>query len=185
MMLDILEAIADSLSFDRGDSVAVGWVKDSCGRCEHCLVGHNAHCRIMAEYRSYLFTDHNQSTLSSHSIWPEHNLHKLPDDIDSVHAGPLACAGMTVFKVLIEYGVLPTDTVGVVGIGGLGHLAIQFAHHWGCKVVVVSSNENKREEAMKLGADEFYTPDQIKKDGTKEILDSLIVASRRLPGYDL
>ena len=72
-------------------------------------------------------------------------------------ASALTCGGATMFNVLDTRGVKPTQRVGVVGIGGPGHLAIQFAAKWGCKVVASSAFADKRDEAMKFGAKEFYT----------------------------
>jgi alcohol/geraniol dehydrogenase (NADP+) len=76
----------------------------------------------------------------------------LPDALDISSAGPLLCGGITVFAPFATYGVKPTDRVGVVGIGGLGHLALQFANAWGCEVTAFSSNPSKMEEVRKFGA---------------------------------
>ncbi len=76
----------------------------------------------------------------------------LPDAIDLAKAGPLLCGGITVFNPIILAGVKPTDTVGVIGIGGLGHMALKFLKHWGCEVVAFSSNPAKKEEILKMGA---------------------------------
>jgi len=67
-------------------------------------------------------------------------------------AGPLLCGGITVFNPIILAGVKPTDKVGVIGIGGLGHMAIKFLKHWGCEVVAFSSNPSKKEEILAMGA---------------------------------
>jgi len=80
----------------------------------------------------------------------------IPDGYDSADAAPLMCAGATVWTCLTEYGVRPTDRVGVMGIGGLGHLAIKLASAMGCHVVVFSSSEAKREEAFSFGASEYH-----------------------------
>jgi D-arabinose 1-dehydrogenase-like Zn-dependent alcohol dehydrogenase len=79
------------------------------------------------------------------------------------HAGPLMCGGATVFETLNRYGVLPTERVGIVGIGGLGHLAIQMAAKMGCEVVVFSGSDSKKEEALSLGATEFYATKGVDK----------------------
>lgn len=76
----------------------------------------------------------------------------LPDAIDMSKAGPLLCGGITVFNPIILANVKPTDTVGVIGIGGLGHMALKFLKHWGCEVIAFSSNPNKKEEILKMGA---------------------------------
>lgn len=81
---------------------------------------------------------------------------KLPHGLEPKHAAPLMCAGATVWTALTEYGIKPGDRVGIQGIGGLGHLAIQFASRLGCRVVVLSSSGTKREEATKPGATDFH-----------------------------
>jgi alcohol/geraniol dehydrogenase (NADP+) len=76
----------------------------------------------------------------------------LPDAIHSEHAGPLMCAGATVFTPILQYGVRSTDRVAVVGVGGLGHLAVPYLAKWGCDVTAVSSSRDKEEHARGLGA---------------------------------
>ncbi len=76
----------------------------------------------------------------------------LPDGIDLKKAGPLLGGGITVFNPIILSGVKPTDRVGVIGIGGLGHMALKFLKHWGCEVVAFSSNPNKKEGILAMGA---------------------------------
>ena len=76
----------------------------------------------------------------------------LPDDLTAEGAGPLFCGGITVFNPLVQFGVKPTDRVGVLGIGGLGHLALQFCRAWGCEVTAFTSSPDKAEEARSFGA---------------------------------
>lgn len=83
-------------------------------------------------------------------------MYPIPEGYDSAHAAPLMCAGATVWTVLSKYGVAPRDRVAVMGIGGLGHLAIKLAAAMGCHVVVLSSSESKRQEAMEYGASEYH-----------------------------
>ena len=80
----------------------------------------------------------------------------LPDEIASEHAGPLMCAGATVFTPILQYGVRPTDRVAVVGVGGLGHLAVQYLAKWGCDVTAVSSSRDKEAHARQLGASALH-----------------------------
>jgi uncharacterized zinc-type alcohol dehydrogenase-like protein len=77
---------------------------------------------------------------------------KLPDSIDKESAGPLFCGGITVFNPLVQFDIKPTDKVGVIGIGGLGHMALQFLNVWGCEVTAFTSSEKKKTEALELGA---------------------------------
>lgn len=97
------------------------------------------------------------------------------------------CGGITVFAPLVQYGAKPSDTVGVVGLGGLGHLAVQFASAMGCEVVVFSQTDSKKEDALKLGASRFVTT-QGKKDLTSEVpqeITQLIVTTSEMPDWDL
>src|ERR1700712_3046654 len=100
--------------------------------------------------------DLDQGSFGSHVVWDADMLAKIPNNIELKHAAPLMCAGATVWTALTMYGLKPGDRVGVQGIGGLGHLAIQFAAKLGCEVVVLSSSDSKREEAMRLGATDFF-----------------------------
>ena len=111
---------------------------------------------------SLLRDDRDEGSFGTHVTWDADALHVLPDNLRSEYAGPLMCGGATVWGALSFYNVRSTDRVGVVGIGGLGHLAIQFAAKMGCEVVAFSGTESKREEAMKFGATEFYATKGLK-----------------------
>ncbi|MBA4275000.1 MAG: alcohol dehydrogenase, partial [Alphaproteobacteria bacterium] len=76
----------------------------------------------------------------------------LPDSLDAEKAGPLFCGGATVFNPIMQHNIRPTDRVGVIGIGGLGHLALQFLNKWGCEVTAFTSSPAKSQEAIQLGA---------------------------------
>ena len=89
-------------------------------------------------------------------VWDANCVLPIPDGYDSADAAPMMCAGATVWTVLSEYGVKPTDRVAIMGVGGLGHLAIKLASAMGCYVVVLSSSEAKREEALSFGASEYH-----------------------------
>ncbi len=110
-------------------------------------------------------------------------LSRIPDAIELQHAAPLMCAGATVWTALTNYGLKPGDRVGVQGIGGLGHLAIQFAAKLGCQVTVLSSSESKKDEAIQLGATDFY----VMKDGleipAKERINHLLICGSGNPDY--
>ncbi len=130
-----------------GQRVGVGWNADSCMHCHECITGNNNLCLEAAPTivgRHGGFADR----IRAHWLWAI----PLPDALDSSSAGPLLCGGITVFAPLITFGVKPTDRVGVVGIGGLGHLALQFANAWGCEVTAFTSNPSKADEARKFGA---------------------------------
>ena len=130
-----------------GQRVGVGWNADSCMHCHECTTGNNNLCLEAAPTivgRHGGFADR----IRAHWLWAI----PLPDALDSSSAGPLLCGGITVFAPLVTFGVKPTDRVGVVGIGGLGHLALQFANAWGCEVTAFTSNPSKADEARKFGA---------------------------------
>ena len=130
-----------------GDKVGIGWYSASCTYCEHCLAGHQNYCVTREQTivgRHGGFADR----VRCHWTWAT----PLPEGLDVQTAGPLFCGGITVFGPMSEFGVKPTDRVGVVGIGGLGHLALQFANAFGCEVTAFSSNPAKHDEARKLGA---------------------------------
>lgn len=96
------------------------------------------------------------------------------------------CAGQTVFVPFDRANIRPWETVGIVGIGGLGHLAIQFAAKMGCRVVVFSSSENKRNEAIQLGATEFYTAADLKGENMPQgFVNHLLVTTSQLPDWSL
>jgi D-arabinose 1-dehydrogenase-like Zn-dependent alcohol dehydrogenase len=116
-------------------------------------IGWDQYCENKREYGSH---DHDLGSFSEGVVWDAGCVVPIPDGYDSADAAPLMCAGGTVWTVLSEYGVRSTDRVGIMGIGGLGHLAIKLAAAMGCHVVVFSSSEAKREEAFSFGASEYH-----------------------------
>ena len=111
----------------------------------------------------YGVSELDQGSIATAGIWREAFLFKIPDNMTDEVAAPLMCGGATVFTALTQYQIKPTDRVGIVGIGGLGHLAIQFAAKMGCEVTVFSGTDSKKEEAQRLGASSFYATKDVKK----------------------
>jgi uncharacterized zinc-type alcohol dehydrogenase-like protein len=119
-------------------------------RCEWCLNGYENLCRSKVltcvrrhgGFADFVRTD-SRFTFS------------IPESLGSAGAAPLLCAGVTVYAPMRRYGVRPHHHVGVVGIGGLGHLALQFAHAMGCEVTAFSTNPEKKDDAAAFGADHF------------------------------
>lgn len=130
-----------------GQRVGLGWFSGSCMHCGACLGGDQHLCAKTQETivgRHGGFADR----VRAHWGWA----FPLPAGLDANAAGPLFCGGITVFNPILLAGVKPTDRVGVVGIGGLGHLALKFLRAWGCEVTAFTSSEAKRAEALALGA---------------------------------
>src|SRR5581483_4968803 len=130
-----------------GERVGVGWTAASCLHCRPCLSGNQHLCaRAVATIAGHrgAFAERVRAQWT----WAV----PLPEGLDAASAGPLLCGGVTVFSPLVTFGVKGTDRVGVVGIGGLGHLAVKFARAWGCEVVAFTSSDSKREEARGFGA---------------------------------
>lgn len=134
-----------------GQTVGLGWYADYCETCEQCLNGDENICSDLIPTivgRHGGFADKVRA--NANSVIP------LPDSIDLMSAGPLLCGGLTVFNPLIQFDIKPTDKVAVIGIGGLGHLALQFLKAWGCEVTAFTS-QTKLQEALTMGA--HYTVD--------------------------
>jgi uncharacterized zinc-type alcohol dehydrogenase-like protein len=130
-----------------GQRVGIGWTARSCMHCRPCLSGEQNLCgELVATIGGHHggFAD----TVRAHWAWPV----LLPEGIDLASAGPLLCGGITVLKPFLEYDIPPTARVGVVGIGGLGHMAVKFAAAWGCEVTAFTSTAAKADESRGFGA---------------------------------
>ena len=130
-----------------GDRVGLGWFSKSCMLCRQCLGGDHNLCATAEQTivgRHGGFAD----TVRASAEWAV----PVPAGVDPAKAGPLFCGGLTVFNPLVQFDVRPTHRVGVVGIGGLGHMAVQFAAKWGCEVFAFSSSAGKADEVKRLGA---------------------------------
>jgi alcohol/geraniol dehydrogenase (NADP+) len=133
-----------------GERVGVGWNNGSCMTCEWCLSGNHNLCSsaiptVLGRYGGF------SERVRAEAVW----VIPIPEKLSPEAAGPLLCGGVTVFNPIIQFNVKPTDRVGVIGIGGLGHMALRFLDAWGCEVTAFSSNPAKENEAKQLGADHF------------------------------
>ena len=145
-----------------GQRVGIGWNSHSCMTCANCMSGDHNLCfdrqAIVAVGRHGGFAD--RVRVDAARAIP------IPELMNPEKAGPFLCAGITVFNPIEQFNVKPTDRVGVIGIGGLGHLAVQFLNAWGCEVTAFSSHPDKEAEARELGADNFINsrdPEILKK----------------------
>ena len=143
-------ALVDRLQV--GQRVGVGALCGSCMHCEWCEGGKQHVCSQVA---GTVMGQHKGGFGSIVRVNNWQFAHPIPEEIASEHAGPLLCAGTTVFTPLLRYNVRPTDRVAVVGIGGLGHLAVQYLAKWGCQVTAISSSHDKDEQAHTFGAKHF------------------------------
>ena len=130
-----------------GMTVGLGWHCGYCGSCPSCGTGDHNLC---AEAESTIVSHHGGFADKVRAEAASVVL--IPEGMDLESAGPLFCAGITVFNPLVQFDVKATDKVAVIGIGGLGHLALQFLNAWGCEVTAFTSSDAKREEALRLGA---------------------------------
>jgi D-arabinose 1-dehydrogenase-like Zn-dependent alcohol dehydrogenase len=131
----------------------------------------------------YGYADLDQGSFAKYAIWKADYVFAIPSSLAREHAAPLMCGGATVFNALQSFGAKSTDRVGVIGIGGLGHLAIQFAAKMGCEVVVFSSTDSKKEEAMALGATEFIATKGAKELAVSRPIDQLLVTTSQQPDW--
>jgi uncharacterized zinc-type alcohol dehydrogenase-like protein len=148
--------------FSKGDIVGVGCMIDSCQRCRPCLSGEEQYCLgphgPTMTYNGYFKpdgTDFNTfGGYSTHIVSKEKFLLTIPESLDIKAAAPILCAGVTTYSPLNHWGVKAGDKVGIVGIGGLGHMAVKIAKAMGAYVTAITTKEEKRAAALALGADD-------------------------------
>ena len=133
-----------------GQRVGVGWSSGSCGSCEWCLTGNHNLCAsniptVLGPYGGFA------DRVRAQAEW----VLPIPATLDPKSTGPLLCGGITVFNPILEFNIKPVHRVGVIGIGGLGHMAVRFLNAWGCEVTAFSHNPAKEVEAKKMGAHHF------------------------------
>ncbi|MFD1773980.1 NAD(P)-dependent alcohol dehydrogenase [Paenibacillus rhizophilus] len=156
----IVAAVGTEVSkFAVGDRVGVGCFVDSCGECEYCLKGEEQYCTkgFVATYNS-LDYDGNPTYggYSQKIVVTERFVVRIPDSLELNVASPLLCAGITTYSPLKHWNAGSGKKVAIVGVGGLGHLAIQYAHAMGAEVTVLSRSIGKKEEALSFGADHYF-----------------------------
>jgi uncharacterized zinc-type alcohol dehydrogenase-like protein len=143
--------------FNVGDNVAVGCLVDSDGNCTECQAGLEQFCPHMT--LTYNSPDKHLGGItyggySDSIVVKEHFVLRVPSNLNIAGAAPLLCAGITTYSPMRHWGVTKGKKVGVVGLGGLGHMAVKFAHALGAYVVVFTTSQNKKEDAFRLGADD-------------------------------
>jgi uncharacterized zinc-type alcohol dehydrogenase-like protein len=142
-----------------GDRVGVGCMVNSCRECENCLSGDENYC-LNGNTGTYASRDSDgtitQGGYSTHVVVVEDFVLKVPESIPYEAAAPLLCAGITTYSPLAHWNAGPGTKVAVVGMGGLGHMAVQIAHAMGADVTVLSQSLSKQEDGLRLGADHYF-----------------------------
>jgi uncharacterized zinc-type alcohol dehydrogenase-like protein len=155
----VSEVGSDVTRHQVGDRVGVGCMVNSCGECENCRKGDEQYC-VKGMVGTYAATDRDGTTTqggySTHVVVDADYVLRVPDGIDSAAAAPLLCAGITTYTPLRHWDAGPGTKVAVVGLGGLGHMAVKISHALGAHVTVLSQSLKKQEDGLRLGADEYY-----------------------------
>jgi uncharacterized zinc-type alcohol dehydrogenase-like protein len=168
-----------------GDRVGVGCMVNSCGECENCLKGEEQYCLkgnigTYASVDTYGDGEPTQGGYSTHIVVTENFVLNIPDGIELDVAAPLLCAGITTYSPLRHWGAGKGKNVGLVGLGGLGHMGVKLAHAMGAEVSVLSRSLDKKEDGLKLGADHYYAtkdPETFKKlAGTFDLIINTVSA---------
>ncbi|ADB33005.1 Alcohol dehydrogenase GroES domain protein [Kribbella flavida DSM 17836] len=161
----VVKAVGAAVDPDQlavGQRVGVGAIAGSCGHCEWCTSGRQHLCgqRDDVVLRG---TGGTFATEVRASDW--RHVPPIPAALGSAEAAPLLCAGTTVFNAIVGHGVRPTDRVAVVGVGGLGHIALQVLAAWGCHVTAISTSAGKEADARRFGAHDFLTAGDLSRVG--------------------
>ncbi|MFJ3600207.1 MULTISPECIES: NAD(P)-dependent alcohol dehydrogenase [unclassified Streptomyces] len=176
--------------FKVGDRVGVGCMVDSCGRCDACLMGREQHC-AEGNTQTYNALDRSGEPTyggySTHLVVTERFAVSIPEGIALDEAAPLLCAGITTYSPLKRWGAGPGKKVAVVGLGGLGHMAVKIAHALGAEVTVLSQSLRKKDDGLKLGADHYYATSDPKTfeelAGTFDVILSTVSAPLDFGAY--
>ena len=148
----IIDALGPSVvGWAAGQRVGVGWHGGHCGYCESCRRGDFVTCQTAAQVPGITY----DGGYAEYMIAPAEALARIPDALTAAEAGPLMCAGITTFNALRHSGAQPGDVVAILGIGGLGHLGVQFAAKMGFQVIAIARGADKAPLALQLGASQY------------------------------
>ncbi|WP_353944423.1 NAD(P)-dependent alcohol dehydrogenase [Streptomyces sp. HUAS MG91] len=187
----VVEAVGSGVTkFKVGDRVGVGCMVDSCRECENCLAGNEQHC-LRGNVGTYNAVGHDgEPTYGGYSqkvVVDEAFTLRIPDGLSLDVAAPLLCAGITTYSPLKRWGAAPGRKVAVIGLGGLGHMAVKLAHAMGAEVTVLSQSLRKKDDGLKLGADHYYatSDEQTFKDlaGSFDVILSTVSAPLNFGAY--
>ncbi len=173
-----------------GDRVGVGCMVNSCRECANCLKGEEQYC-LKGNVGTYGAVDRDgtitQGGYTTHVVVNEDFVVTIPDGLQLDVAAPLLCAGITSYSPLRHWGAAPGKQVAVVGLGGLGHMAVKFAHALGAEVTVLSQSLKKMEDGLRLGADHYRatSEEETFQDlaGTFDLIINTVSAPINLDAY--
>lgn len=186
----VTEVGTEVTKFKVGDRVGVGCMVDSCGECENCEKGEEQYC-LKGNVPTYAgidkYGEKTQGGYSTHIVVTEGFVVRIPDNIGLDAAAPLLCAGITTYSPLNHWNAGPGKKVAIVGMGGLGHMAVKIAHAMGAEVTVLSQTLNKKEDSLKFGAKDHYAtsdPETFQKlAGTFDLIINTVSAKLDMDAY--
>jgi len=175
-----VDMVGDQVTnFQLGDYVGCGWSGGSCGTCDRCLLGEASRCSL-----SLVFGTTIDGGYAEYAVAKRNAFVKIPKQLKPEEAAPLLCAGMTCFNALRNSGATPGDIVVIQGIGGLGHLGVQYARKMGFHTVAVGRGTSKAEDIKKLGAHAYFDADaadfvqQLKAFGDVKVILSTVTSGK-------
>ena len=174
----VTEVGANVTQFSLGDRVGVGCMVNSCRECVNCLAGEEQYC-LEGNTGTYTAVDRDgtitQGGYSTHIVVVEDFVLRVPESIPYEAAAPLLCAGITTYSPLAHWNAGPGQRVAVVGMGGLGHMAVKIAHAMGAEVTVLSQTLSKKDDGLRLGGDHYFaTSDPATFDVLENSFDLII-----------
>jgi alcohol dehydrogenase (NADP+) len=176
--------------FKLGDLAAVGCIVDSCRKCEYCNEGEEQYCKsgwtVVFNSPDKFLGGRTFGGFSESIVVDENYVLHVPEKLDLASAAPILCAGITVYSPLKHWNVDSGKTVGIIGLGGLGHMAIKIAKAMGAHVVVFSTSLSKVEDAKRLGADEVVIStdtEQMKKQSKLDMILDTVSAKHNVNDY--
>ncbi|MFI8684672.1 NAD(P)-dependent alcohol dehydrogenase [Rossellomorea sp. NPDC077527] len=186
----VTEVGSEVAKYKVGDRVGVGCMVGSCGECKNCREGEEQYC-LEGNVPTYAGVDKygelTQGGYSTHIVVEEDFVLRIPDNIELDAAAPLLCAGITTYSPLNHWNAGPGKKVAVVGMGGLGHMAVKIAHAMGAEVSVLSRTLNKKEDGLEFGAEAYYAttePETFEKlAGTFDLIINTVSAKIDINAY--
>jgi uncharacterized zinc-type alcohol dehydrogenase-like protein len=177
--------------FKEGDIAAVGCMVKSCGICDNCRAGEEQYCQngftLTYNFPDPILGGVTYGGYSDSIVVDEAFVLRIPDKLDPAGAAPLLCAGITTYSPLRHWNVGKGQKVGIVGLGGLGHMGVKFAHAFGAHVVLFTTSPNKKVDALRLGADEVVisknADEMLKHAGTFNFILDAVSADHDLNAY--